>query len=69
MNIEKGISVETFLRGVVILLVVAVVGAIIWWFREVIVYILISAVLAIIGRPLVRQICRIHIKQFRRQTT
>lgn len=65
MNIEKGISVEIFLRGLVILLLVAVIGAIIWWFREVIVYILISAVLAIIGRPLVRQICRVHIKQFR----
>lgn len=65
MSKGKGISVEAFLRGVVILLVAAVVGLFIWYFREVVVYILISALLAIIGRPLVRQLCRIRIKRFR----
>lgn len=64
MNSGKGVSVESFLHGVVILLVVAVVGALLWYFRDVVVYILLSALLAIVGRPLVRQLCRLHIKRF-----
>ena len=59
MEDRKGISVS------MILLLLVVVVAVVWWFHEVIVYILISAALAFIGRPLVRQICRIHIKKFR----
>ena len=64
MNRIKGISVELFLRGLVVLLVTVVAGALLWYFRDVVVYILVSAVLAIIGRPLVRQVCRVRIKNF-----
>ena len=65
MDKSNGISVEAFLRGVVILLVTAVVGIALWYFRDVVVYILISAVLAIIGRPLVRYVSSVRIKRFR----
>ena len=65
MNKGKGISVESFLYGLVILLVMGVVGLFLWYFREVLVYILLSAVLAIVGRPLVRQLCRIQCKRFK----
>ena len=56
---NSSLSVQTFLRGVVGLAIVAAVGAILWCFREVVVYILVSALLAIIGRPLVRYLCNI----------
>ena len=65
MDKSNGISVEAFLRGVVILLVTTVVGVALWYFRDVVVYILASAVLAIIGRPLVRYVNSIRIKRFR----
>lgn len=64
MGKNRGVSIEAFLRGVIVLLITIAVGAVLWYFREVVVYILISAILAIIGRPLVRQICRIRIKRF-----
>lgn len=59
-----GLTLQTFLRWVVRLSVVVAVGALLWYFREVVVYILVSAVLAIIGRPLVGLLCRIKIKRF-----
>ena len=40
------------------------VGALLWYFREVVVYILISAVFAIIGRPFVGLLCKVKIKRF-----
>jgi predicted PurR-regulated permease PerM len=59
------VSVESFLYGIVILLVTAVVGLFLWYFREVVVYILLSAVFAVVGRPLVHQLCRVRYKRFR----
>ena len=64
MSGGKGISVEAFLRGVVVLLVTAVAGALLWYFRDVVLYILISAVLAILGRPLVSLMCRVEVKGY-----
>ena len=43
-------------------LAVAVCAAL-WYFREVVVYILISAVLAIMGRPLVGLLCKVRVKR------
>jgi predicted PurR-regulated permease PerM len=44
--------------GVVILLLCA------WYFRSIVVYILVSGVLSIMGRPMVDLFCRIHIKKW-----
>ena len=64
-NIQNStLSLQTFLRWVVGLAVATAVGALLWYFREVVVYILVSAVFAIIGRPLVGLLCKIRIKQF-----
>ncbi|MBQ5692917.1 MAG: AI-2E family transporter, partial [Alistipes sp.] len=43
---------------------VGVVAALLWYFRSTVVYILISAVVAIIGRPLVRIISNINIGKY-----
>ena len=48
-------------RWVAGLMLIAVVGALLWYFRSTVVYILISAVLAIIGRPVVRILSGIKI--------
>lgn len=57
---ESGVNsnrVQIILRWVMGLSLAVAVCAVLWWFREVVAYILISAVLAIIGRPLVRLMC------------
>lgn len=59
-----GLTLQIFLRWVVGISVAVAVGALLWYFREVVVYILVSAVLAIIGRPLVGLLCRIKVKRF-----
>ncbi len=48
----------------VYLAVFAVVCAILWYFRSVVVYILVAGVLSIIGKPLCDAIKRLHIKSF-----
>jgi predicted PurR-regulated permease PerM len=42
----------------------ATIGALLWYFREVVVYILVSALFAIVGRPLVRLLCKIKVGRF-----
>lgn len=59
-----GLTLQSVLQWVLGLAVAVAVGALLWYFREVVVYILVSAVLAIIGRPLVRLLCKIRIKNF-----
>ena len=61
---QNNSAVQTFLRWVMGLSLAAIIGALLWYFREVVVYILISAVLAIVGRPLVGLLCKVKIKQF-----
>lgn len=61
---NNALSLQTFLRWVVGLAVATAVGVLLWYFREVVVYILVSAVFAIIGRPLVGLLCKIRVKQF-----
>lgn len=55
---------QTFLRWVAGLAVATVIGAVLWYFREVVIYILVSALFAIVGRPLVRLLCKVKIKHF-----
>lgn len=63
-TLNSNVSVQTFLRWVVGLTVAVAVGALLWYFREVVVYILVSALFAIVGRPLVSLLSKIKIKQF-----
>lgn len=57
-------TVQVFLRWVMGIAAAVAVGALLWYFRQVVVYILVSAVLAIVGRPLVRLICKVKIGKF-----
>lgn len=61
---NNSLTLQTFLRGLIGLAVAVAIGALLWYFRDVVVYILISAVLAIVGRPLVTLLCKVRIKQF-----
>ncbi len=49
-------------RYIIIAAAVGIIGFIAWYFSEVITYILVAAVLSIIGKPVVVGICRIQIK-------
>ena len=62
-RVNSSLSLQTFLRWVAGLAIFLVVGFLLWYFRQVVIYILVSAVLAIIGRPLVSWLCKIKIKQ------
>ena len=61
---KNSLTAQTVLRWVVGLAIAVVVGLLLWYFRQVVVYILVSAVLAIIGRPLVSLLCRLKIKEY-----
>lgn len=61
---NNALSLQTFLRWVVGLAAAVAIGALLWYFRQVVVYILVSALFAIIGRPLVRLLCKVKIKRF-----
>lgn len=51
-------------RNILIFLGVLLLLAIAWFFRNIVVYILVSGVLSIMGRPLVDLFCRIRIKRW-----
>lgn len=59
-----GLTLQVVLHWVVGLAIAVAVGSLLWYFREVVVYILVSALFAIIGRPLVRLLCKVKIKNF-----
>lgn len=61
---KNKLTLNTVLRWVVGVAITVAVGALLWYFREVVAYILVSAVLAIIGRPLVNVLCSIKIRRF-----
>ena len=63
-NQNNGLALQTFLRWVVGLTVATAVGALLWYFREVVIYIIASAVFAIIGRPFVGLLCKMKIRKF-----
>jgi predicted PurR-regulated permease PerM len=56
---------KSTLRNILIFLTVMALIALAWYFRNIVVYILISGVLSVMGRPLVDIICRIRIKKWK----
>jgi predicted PurR-regulated permease PerM len=54
----------SFFRNILLILGVALLLAAAWYFRNIVVYILISGVLSIMGRPLVDLLCKIRIKKW-----
>ena len=52
---------QTFLRFIAGAAVAAAVLFLVWYFRSIVVYVLISAVLAVMGNPLVKRLSLIHI--------
>ena len=63
-NNQNNLTVQTFLRWVMGLSFAVAIGFVLWYFREVVVYILASAVFAIVGRPLVRLLSKVKIGRF-----
>jgi len=55
---------KTTLRNILIFASILLFFAGIWFFREIVVYILVSGVLSIMGRPLVDLFCRIKIRKW-----
>ena len=63
-NQNNNLTLQTFLRWLMGLSLAVAIGFVLWYFREVVVYILVSALLAIVGRPLVSLLCKVRIKRF-----
>lgn len=63
-GLNNSLTSQVFMRWVVGLAVAVAVGAVLWYFREVVIYILVAALFAIIGRPFVRLLCKAHIGRF-----
>jgi len=55
---------KTTLRNILIFFGILILLACAWYFRNIVVYILVSGVLSIMGRPLVDLFCRIRIKRW-----
>jgi len=53
------------LRSILIFCGIALMIALAWFFRSIVVYVLVSGVLSIMGRPLVDLFCKIRIKKWR----
>ncbi len=58
------VSAQLVIRRAVGLLIAVAVCSLLWYFRTVVVYILVSAVLAIIGRPLVKALAKVRIRKW-----
>ncbi|MBN1112404.1 MAG: AI-2E family transporter [Bacteroidales bacterium] len=56
---------DRIFRNIVLLLTVLVVGLLLWYFSSIVSYILISAFLSILGKPLVERLNKIHIKKWK----
>src|SRR5574344_645905 len=52
-------------KYIIITAIVGIVCFLAWYFSSVLIYIVIAAVVALIGNPLMKLICRIHIKKFK----
>ncbi|MCU0473092.1 MAG: AI-2E family transporter [Bacteroidales bacterium] len=55
---------KTSFRNILIFLGILLLLAIAWYFRNIVVYILVSGVLSVMGRPLVDLFCRIRIRKW-----
>ena len=53
---------QTFLRFIAGAAIAAAVLFLVWYFRSIVVYVLISAVLAVMGNPLVKRLAALHVK-------
>jgi predicted PurR-regulated permease PerM len=58
---RKTSLMKTTLRNILIILGILLFLALLWYFRNIVVYILVAGVFSIIGRPLVDIFCRIKI--------
>ncbi len=58
-------GMKNFIRNILVLAGIAFIIFCIWYFREIVIYILVSGVLSIMGRPLVNLFSRIRIKKFK----
>jgi predicted PurR-regulated permease PerM len=59
------ITPQNILRVTVGLIITAAILFLVWYFSSVVIYILVSAVLAIMGRPVVNWLSRQHIGQYK----
>ena len=64
LHIEMLLSMNPTFRNILIFLGILLLLFCAWYFRSIVVYILVSGVLSIMGRPLVDLFCRIHIKKW-----
>ena len=64
-NKENGVgAMSSVPRTILWVALAVVVGVVLWYFRQATVYILVSAVLAFVGRPLVRLLSKAHVGRF-----
>ena len=54
---------EKLAKYVIVLITTAIVAAVCWYLRSVLVYVVLAAAVALLGTPLCNLICRIHIKE------
>lgn len=64
MLFQKSYS-EKLARYIIVLITIAIAGAICWMIRDVLVYIILAALVALLSTPLCNLICRIKIKEWR----
>jgi predicted PurR-regulated permease PerM len=57
-------ELSRIVRSIATAVVVALILALVWYLRSVVLYILLAAVLGIVGRPLVDRICRVKLKEW-----
>jgi len=56
---------QTFLKFLAGAAIAAAVLFLVWYFSSIVVYILVSAVLAVMGRPLVKRLAALHVRQWK----
>ena len=64
MYSETYLIMKATLRNILVFFGILLLLACVWYFRSIVVYILVSGVLSIMGRPLVDLFCRIRIKKW-----
>ena len=55
---------DRFFRYLIITISITVIGLLLWYFSSIVSYLLIAAFLSILGKPLVQQLTRIHIRKW-----
>ena len=62
---EKECWRDTLAKYIIYAALAAIIGAICWYFRSIIIYILIAGVLSLIGSPLAESLKKIHIRKWK----